>query len=39
MQAGITAMQKTAAYNDDQSSNFIIAADVEKPKFRGWSRL
>jgi len=25
-------MQKTAAYNDDQSSTFIISVRIEKPK-------
>src|SRR5271157_3482855 len=32
MQAGIAARQETAAYNVDQSSNFIITAGSEKPK-------
>jgi hypothetical protein len=32
MQAGIAARQETAAYNVDQSSNFIIPAYPAKPK-------
>jgi len=32
MRQGLLLGQETAAYNDDQSSNFIIAARTEKPK-------